>query len=148
MPILKQLLEEKGYDIWSIPPKSTVFTGLEIMAEKNIGALMVIDDCGVVGIFTERDYCRKVILKGKNSYDVLVDELMTTELISAGTEDTLDTAMALMTSKSIRHLPVFQDDKLIGIVTLSDVTKFMLSEKQVELDNMENFIYGGYKECQ
>lgn len=146
--MLKQLLEEKGRDIWSISPKSTVFTGLEIMAEKNIGALLVIDDCGVVGIFTERDYCRKVILKGKNSYDVLIDELMTTELISASPEDTLKTAMALMTSKNIRHLPVFEDDKLIGIVTLSDVTKFMLSKKQIELDNMENFIYGGYKECQ
>lgn len=147
MPNLKQLLAEKGHDVWSVSPKSTVYNGLQLMSEKNIGALMVTDDCGVVGIFTERDYCRKVILKGKNSYDVHVNELMTTELISGNTEDTLETAMALMTSNNIRHLPVFEDGQLTGIVTLSDVTKFMLSKQQVELDNMENFIYGGYKEC-
>ena len=117
------------------------------MAEKNVGALMVIDDCGIAGIFTERDYCRKVILQGKTSYNMLVEELMTTELIRGETDDTLETAMALMTSKNIRHLPVFEGNTLTGIVTLSDVIKFMLSQKQVELDNMESFIYGGYKEC-
>ena len=145
MPILQQLLENKGHDIWSIAPKSTVFTGLKMMAEKNIGALIVIDECGVVGIFTERDYCRKIILKGKSSYNVLVDELMTTELISGKAEDTLETAMALMTSNNIRHLPVFEDEELTGIVTLSDVTKFMLSIQKVEFENMENLIYGGHK---
>ena len=147
MHTLRELLENKGHEVWSILPKATVFSGLQLMAEKNIGALLVIDDYGVVGIFTERDYCRKVILKGKNSYNVLIEELMTKKLITANADDTLETAMARMTSKGVRHLPVFERDKLLGIVTLSDVIKFMLSKQKLHIDNLENFIYGGYKEC-
>lgn len=147
MKTIKSLLAEKGNEVWSISSGETVYRALEVMAEKNIGALVVIDDGKVVGIITERDYCRKVILKGKSSYNILVRELMTKELISAGPEDLLDHCLSLMVSRSFRHLPIYDQGKLVGIVTLADVVKQMLSKQQIEIDNFENLVYGGYGGC-
>ncbi|MDX9787995.1 MAG: CBS domain-containing protein [Desulfobacterales bacterium] len=147
MKTIKSLLAEKGHDVWSISSGETVYKALELMAEKNIGALMVIDDCKVIGIITERDYCRKVILKGKSSYNILVGELMTTNLTCATPEDTLDHCLSLMVARDSRHLPIFDHSELVGIVTLADVVKQMLSKQQIEIDNFENLVYGGYRAC-
>jgi len=110
------LLKDKGKDIWSIGPQETAFKALETMAQRNVGALLVIDKGKLVGIFSERDYARKVILKGKSSKDTTVGELMTPDVFYAGPDNTLQETMALMTAKHIRHMPVLKDNRLIGRV--------------------------------
>jgi CBS domain-containing protein len=130
---------------WSIGPHATVFRALEVMAEKDIGALLVMDDGKLVGIFTERDYARKVILKGRSSKETLVNELMTSPVICASPDMTIEQGMALMTEKRFRHLPVMDNNELVGIVTIRDVVKKKLSEQQVMINDLENFITGeGY----
>ena len=139
------LLEAKGKDIWSIGPQETAFKALQTMAQKNVGALLVIDKGRLVGIFSERDYARKVILKGKSSKETTVGELMTPEVFYAGPDDTLQESMALMTAKHIRHMPVFKDDRLIGMVTLGDVVKQIISEQKFTINELEKYISGGYE---
>jgi len=124
------LLKDKGKDIWSIGPQETAFKALETMAQRNVGALLVIDKGKLVGIFSERDYARKVILKGKSSKDTTVGELMTPDVFYASPENTLQETMALMTAKHIRNMPVIKDDRLIGMVTLGDVVKQIISEQK------------------
>ena len=139
------LLEAKGNDIWSIEPQKTAFKALETMAQRNVGALLVVDNGKLVGIFSERDYARKVILKGKSSKDTTVGELMTQEVFYASPEDTLQECMALMTAKHIRHMPVLKDDQLVGIVTLGDVVKQIISEQRFTIKELEKYISGGYE---
>lgn len=145
MPTIRELLSEKGNEVWSISPKATVYHGLEIMAERNVGALMVIDEGQILGIFTERDYCRKVILKGKSSYNILIEELMTGNLTYLSLDDSLEVAMAVMAAKDTRYLPILENDKLVGIVTLGDVVKRMLSKQKLEIQRFETLVYGGYQ---
>jgi CBS domain-containing protein len=145
MHTINTLLEDKGQDIWSIGPQETAFKALQTMAQKNVGALLVIDGGKLVGIFSERDYARKVILKGKSSKDTTVGELMTPEVFYAGPDDTLQESMALMTAKHIRHMPVFKDDQLIGMVTLGDVVKQIISEQNFTIKELEKYITGGYE---
>jgi len=145
MHTIGQLLESKGKDIWSIAPHATVFEALEIMAEKNVGVLLVIDDGEVVGIFSERDYARKVILKGKSSKDTSVGDLMTKEVLYINPQNTLQECMALMTAKHIRHMPVFvENSKLIGVVTLGDVVKQIISDQEFTIRELEKYITGRY----
>jgi CBS domain-containing protein len=139
------LLEAKGKDIWSIEPRETTFKALQTMAQKNVGALLVIDKAKLVGIFSERDYARKVILKGKSSKETTVGELMTPEVFYASPDDTLQESMALMTAKHIRHMPVLKDDQLIGMVTLGDVVKQIISEQKFTIKELEKYISGGYE---
>jgi CBS domain-containing protein len=139
------LLEAKGKDIWSTGPEITAFKALEKMAQQNVGALLVVDKGKLVGIFSERDYARKVILKGKSSKETTVGELMTQEVFYASPEDTLHESMALMTAKHIRHMPVLKDDQLIGIVTLGDVVKQIISEQNFTIKELEKYISGGYE---
>lgn len=139
------LLETKGKDIWSIGPEITAFKALEKMAQQNVGALLVVDKGKLVGIFSERDYARKVILKGKSSKETTVGELMTQEVFYASPEDTLHESMALMTAKHIRHMPVLKDDQLVGIVTLGDVVKQIISEQNFTIKELEKYISGGYE---
>ena len=139
------LLKDKGKDIWSIGPQETAFKALEIMAKRNVGALLVIDKGKLVGIFSERDYARKVILKGKSSKDTTVGELMTPDVFYASPENTLRETMALMTAKHIRHMPVLKDDRLIGMVTLGDVVKQIISEQKFTIKELEKYISGGYE---
>jgi CBS domain-containing protein len=139
-----QLLEAKGKDIWSISPHVTVFEALRIMAKKDIGALLVIDKDKLVGIFSERDYVQKVILKGKSSKDTNVGELMTTEVFYIDPKNTLHECMAIMTAKHIRHMPVFENDQLIGMLTLGDVVKQIISEQEFTIRELEKYISGGY----
>ena len=132
------LLKDKGKDIWSIEPRETAFKALETMAQRNVGALLVIDKGKLVGIFSERDYARKVILKGKSSKETTVGELMTPDVFYASPENTLQETMALMTAKHIRHMPVLQDGRLIGMVTLGDVVKEIISEQNLRLKNWQS----------
>jgi CBS domain-containing protein len=142
---IQTLLEDKGHEIWSIEPRDTAFKALETMAQKNVGALLVVDKEKLVGIFSERDYARKVILKGKSSKDTTVGELMTPDVFYAGPEDSLQESMALMTAKHIRHMPVIKDNKLIGMVTLGDVVKAIISEQKFTINELEKYISGGYE---
>lgn len=142
MHTIGQLLENKGKDIWSIAPHATVFEALQIMAEKNVGVLLVIDDGEVVGIFSERDYARKVILKGKSSKDISVGDLMTKEVFYIKSQNTLQECMALMTAKHIRHIPVFENNQLIGVVTLGDVVKQIISDQEFTIRELGKYITG------
>ncbi len=142
MHTIGQLLESKGKDIWSIAPHATVFEALQIMAEKNVGVLLVIDDGEVVGIFSERDYARKVILKGKSSKDISVGDLMTKEVFYIKSQNTLQECMALMTAKHIRHIPVFENNQLIGVVTLGDVVKQIISDQEFTIRELGKYITG------
>jgi len=139
------LLKDKGKDIWSIGPQETAFKALETMSQRNVGALLVVDKGKLIGIFSERDYARKVILKGKSSKDTTVGELMTPDVFYASPENTLQETMALMTAKHIRHMPVLKDDRLIGMVTLGDVVKQIISVQKFTIKELEKYISGGYE---
>jgi CBS domain-containing protein len=142
MGTIKQILQKKGNDVWSIGPQVTAFEALEIMAEKNIGALLVVDEGKLVGIFSERDYARKVILKGKSSKGTPVYELMSTNVFYITPDRTIEDCMALMSAKHIRHLPVLENDKLVGIVTIRDVVKQIISDQEITIQDLENYISG------
>jgi CBS domain-containing protein len=143
MRTVEQLLQVKGTDIWSVEPLTTAYNALEIMAEKNVGALLVMEKEKVVGIFSERDYARKVILKDKSSKNTSVGELMTREVFYIDAKSTLEESMALMTAKRIRHLPVLKSNRLIGIVTLGDVVRQIISDQQFAIRELEKYITGG-----
>jgi CBS domain-containing protein len=145
MQIIDQLLAVKGKDIWSIAPHAAAFEALQIMAKKDVGALLVIDKGRLVGIFSERDYARKVILKGKSSKETSVGELMTREVFYINPQDTLQECMALMTAKHIRHMPVLKNDQLVGVVTLGDVVKQIISDQKFVIRELEKYISGGYE---
>ena len=142
MITVKRLLEKKGADIWTISPHETVFDALALMAKKNIGALLVVEAGVLIGIVSERDYARKIILKGKASMDTLVWEIMTTKVVFVNAELTIEECMALMTDKRIRHLPVFSNDKLIGVISIGDVVKAVISEQEFVIEQLENYITG------
>ena len=142
MITVKRLLEKKGSEIWSIPPHAMVYEALSLMAEKNIGAVLVIDGGVLVGILSERDYARKIILKGKRSVDTLVWEIMTPDVIFVNPDQTLEECMALMTEKRIRHLPVFSREELVGMISIGDVVKELISEKEFVIEQLENYIAG------
>jgi len=144
MITVRQLLQTKGNQIWSIQPQSTVYDALQLMSDKNVGALLVIEKEKPVGIFSERDYARKVILKGKSSKSTTVGELMTREILYVSPDDTIESCMALMTKKRTRHLPVFEDDKLVGIVSIGDVVNHIISDREFTIRQLEKYITGGY----
>jgi CBS domain-containing protein len=145
MHIIGQLLEAKGNEIWSVAPGTTTFEALQIMARKDMGALLVIDKEKLIGIFSERDYARKVILHGKSSKETTVGELMTQEVFYIGPQNTLQEGLALMTDKHIRHMPVLENNQLIGIVTLGDLVKQIISDQKFTIRELEKYISGGYE---
>jgi CBS domain-containing protein len=142
MKTVEELLKTKGRELWSISPLATVFQALELMAEKDVGALLVVQNGKLVGIFSERDYARKVILKGRASKDTTVSELMTHAVFYVSPENTLDDCMALMTSKQIRHLPVLHNGRLMGMLTLGDVVKRIISEQEFKIYELEKYVTG------
>ena len=144
MKTIGQLLESKGKDIWSIAPNATVFEALRIMAQKNVGALLVIDQQKLVGIFSERDYARKVILEGKSSKDTAVGDLMTKDVYYIDPKNTLHECLAVITSRRIRHMPVLDNDRLIGIVSIGDVVKQIIEDQEFTIRELEKYISGGY----
>ncbi len=137
-----RLLEMKGHDIWSISPDALVYSALRLMAEKNVGAVLVIEDEKVVGILSERDYARKIILKGKRSANTLVREIMTHKVISVTSDQSIEDCMQLITEKRIRHLPVYTGDQLLGIISIGDVVKAIISEQEFVIEQLENYITG------
>ncbi len=144
MGTIGDLLRAKGGESWSVPPTATVYEALVKMAEKDIGALLITEEGRLVGIFSERDYARKCILRGKASKDTLVAELMTKSVVCVTRRDTLEEAMTLMTSNNIRHLPVMSNDDVIGVITLGDVVKRIISDQNFTIDELENHFFGGY----
>ncbi len=143
MITVRDILRAKGPQVWRISPDATVFSALELMAEKNIGALVVLDGESLAGIFSERDYARKVILKGKASKETSVREIMTSEVTTVRPEQSVDECMALMTDKRIRHLPVFEEEKLAGLISIGDVVKAVISEREFVIKQLESYITGG-----
>ncbi len=129
---VRDLLESKGTTVWSVSPDQTVFEALELMAEKGIGAVLVVEGRSVAGILSERDYARQVVLRGKASKDTPVRDIMTSKLFVVDPDQTVEDCMALMTNQRIRHLPVMQDGRLAGLLSIGDVVKAMLTEKQTD----------------
>jgi len=147
MKSVREVLKMKTKEVWSISPYSTVFDALKLMGEKKIGAIMVMDDKGkVAGIISERDYARKVILKGKASKDTKVEEIMTpaAEMFAVKPDNSVEECMILMTGKHVRHLPVFEKDKFIGIVSIGDVVKSIISEQEALIEHLSSYIAGKY----
>jgi CBS domain-containing protein len=138
MSIAKDILEKKGDDVWTVKPNATVYSALELMAEKNLGAVLVVDDAGeLLGIFSERDYARKIIIKGRSSYTTKVKDIMTARVQYVQPDTTLYACMALMTLKRIRHLPVMEDGKLVGVISIGDVVKGVISEQEAVISQHE-----------
>lgn len=142
MRLVKEILQTKGSDVWTIIPEAPVYEALKLMAEKDVGALVVVESDEVVGIISERDYARKVILKGKSSMDTPVKNIMTTRVFYVAPEQPIEECMALMTDKRVRHLPVITDGKLAGLVSIGDVIKEIISEQKVYIRDLENYIEG------
>jgi len=142
MGAVSNIIRAKGDSIFTITPNTTVYNALEIMVEKNVSALLVMEEGLLAGIFTERDYARKVILKGKASKDTLIGEIMTRDLITVSSDTSLETCMRLMTGKFIRHLPVVDSGRLAGIISIGDVVKFIIEDQKFIIENMENYITG------
>jgi CBS domain-containing protein len=140
---VRDILDEKGRRVISVSPDVTVFRALETMADKNIGGLLVMDRKDLLGIFTERDYARKVILKGKSSKDTLVKDLMTRDPVTVTPDSSVDDCMHLMTDKFIRHLPVVGDSgAIIGVISIGDVVRFVISEQRYVIEQLEGYISG------
>lgn len=138
----RDLLRVKGTDVWSVSPDATVYEALELMAEKNIGAVLVMDEERVVGILSERDYARKVVLRGKASRDTRVREIMTENPIGVLPHRTVEECMAVMTDKHVRHLPVIDGNRVIGLVSIGDVVKDIISQQEFVIQQLENYITG------
>ena len=141
MTTLKMLLKGKGHDVWSVRPDDTVLDAIKMLAEKDIGALIVIKDDKPVGIFTERDYARNVYLKGKSSLDTAVRDVMVAPVICVKSDQTVDECMALMTAKRFRHLPIMDGDELVGMVSIGDLVKSVIAEQQFTIEQMEQYIH-------
>jgi CBS domain-containing protein len=144
MTTVKEVLAEKGTDVWTISPEAKVLDALKLMAEKDVGALPVTIKKGLVGILSERDYARKVILQGKSSLDTQVKDIMTTRVYYVAPDATTQECMAVMTKNRIRHLPVVQDEMLIGIISIGDIIKATIIRQKIALDHLENYIMGKY----
>lgn len=139
---INNLLQKKGADVWSTNSDATVFEALQVMAEKDIGAILVIEEDQLVGIFSERDYARKVILEGKSSQETLTREIMTKDVFTIQASQSVADCMALMTEKHIRHLPVFEGNELVGVISIGDVVKEIISEQGFVIEQLENYITG------
>jgi CBS domain-containing protein len=143
MQTVRDLLRKKGGQIHSVSPHSSVYEALQLMADKNVGAVLVLDGSRLVGILSERDYARQVVLKGKASKETPVREIMTTRVVCVVPEQTIEDCMALMTDKRIRHLPVLEEGQLAGVLSIGDVVKAVISEKQYLIEQLEAYITSG-----
>jgi CBS domain-containing protein len=142
---VKHVLDRKGSQVWSVEPDASVLDALRFMAEKNIGAVVVLRDEALVGIFSERDYARKIVLKGKNERETRVREVMTPQVIGVEKDFEIEACLALMTDKFIRHLPVVEDGKIVGVVSIGDVVKELVAEQNFVIDQLVQYISGESK---
>lgn len=143
MKTVKQLLQTKGHEVWSVTPDVSTLEALKLMADKDVGALVVLDADRVVGIISERDYARKVVLHGRLSRDTPVREIMTTKVFYVRPEQTIEDCMALMTDRHIRHLPVLDGDALVGVISIGDVVKSIITEQEFMIAQLEQYITAG-----
>jgi CBS domain-containing protein len=144
MVTVRELLNAKPDKLWTVSPNATVYEALQILAEKDVGALPVVDGGRLCGIFSERDYARKIVLMGRTSRETPVAELMVRAVVCVAPSDSIQDCMALMTERHIRHLPVLRDDVLIGIVTIGDVVKHVIDEQEHTIEHLERYIRGSY----
>jgi CBS domain-containing protein len=141
---VRLVLKGKGQKVWQISPDACVYDAIEIMADKYVGALLVISDGKLVGVVSERDYARKVILQGKSSKQTQVKEIMTSPAIFVTPEQTVQDCMRIMTDKRIRHLPVVKDEEILGVVSIGDLVKWMISAQQQTISELHNYITSKY----
>jgi CBS domain-containing protein len=142
MNIVRQLLQSKGGEVWSTTPGTSVYDALKLMADKNIGSLVVLDGERLVGIFSERDYARKVILKGKTSRELSVADIMTSHVVSVRPDQTIGNCMELMTEHRVRHLPVLESGRVVGVISIGDVVKSIISDQQDTIAHLQEYITG------
>lgn len=139
---VRNILESKGNAIYSVAPTIMVYRAIELMCEKNIGGLLIVDDGKLVGIFTERDYARKLILRGKSSKDTPISELMTSNLITVSPDTSIDDCMRVMVGRKIRHLPVLDEGVLVGLISIGDVVRHVIDEQKSIIEQLEHYITG------
>ncbi len=142
--LIRNILNEKGTEVYDIGPENTVYEAIEKMADKDIGALLVMERDQLKGIITERDYRNKVILKGRRSNTTAVREIMSSNLYTVEPTDTVDTCMALMTDRKFRHLPVLEDGNVVGVISIGDLVKAVITKQKVEIHNLRDYISGSY----
>jgi CBS domain-containing protein len=140
---ISSLLHHKGGAVWSVAPESTVFEAIKLMADKNIGSLLVMSGGKLVGIFTERDYTRKIALHGKTSRETKVGEIMPRNVISVTPDDSVENCMRLMTENRVRHLPVVADGQVTGVISIGDLVNWIISTQNAAIEQMEQYIAGG-----
>jgi CBS domain-containing protein len=137
---IRELLAEKGAQVWSVAPTASVLDALNLMVEKNIGAVLVMDEDRLVGVLSERDHTRDVVLQGRTAKDTVVSEAMTERPVCVGPDQTVDDCMALMTDKRVRHLPVIEKDLVVGLVSIGDAVKATISQQQFVIEQLETYI--------
>jgi len=142
MKLIKHLLDRRGRHIVSVPPDTTVLEAITLMADKTIGSLVIMDDDELLGIVTERDYARKVIIKGRSSRTTLCSEIMTTGVFTTSSSESVNDCMALMTEKRIRHLPVVEDNRVVGMVSIGDLVEAIISDQKEEIEQLGQYISG------
>jgi CBS domain-containing protein len=140
---ISSLLHHKGSALWTVSPETTVFDAIQLMADKNIGALPVVAHGVLIGVFTERDYTRKIALQGKTSKQTLVKEILSCEIITVAPDESIEECMRLMTEKRVRHLPVLQGEELVGIISIGDLVNWIISAQDATIAQMEQYIAGG-----
>jgi CBS domain-containing protein len=141
---VEAILQRKGARVWTVHAEATVFEAIEIMAERNIGALVVVSKGKLAGIFTERDYTRKVALLGKSSKETQVSEIISTRLIVASPDSTIEECMRMMTEHRVRHLPVLRGETVMGLISIGDLVNWIISAQSVEIDQLHSYIAGQY----
>jgi len=141
---ISSILKRKGREVWSVTPDQTVYEAIEKMADKAVGALLVISDGKLIGIISERDYARKVILKGRSSRSTFVKEIMTSSVISVTSAQTVDECMDIMTKNRIRHLPIVENEKVLGVISIGDLVKWVISQQEETIEHLQNYISSAY----
>ena len=142
MTAVRQILDQKGHQVWSIHPGDTVYDAIKMMADKDVGPLVVLDARKIVGIITERDYARNVFLKGRASPQTLVGEIMGRDVICVEADKSIEECMAIMSAKRVRHLPVISEGELLGIVSIGDLVKSIISDREFVIEQLEHYIRG------